>query len=67
MGQGRVRYRASNDKDSFDYPLTSVKKADTAESGKGFYLEIVGIKRYVFHASAAAEDLQIILHTLPKQ
>jgi serine/threonine-protein kinase len=67
VGQGRVQYRASNDKDSFDYPLTSVKKADTAESGKGFYLEIVGVKRYVFHASAAAEDLQIILHALPKQ
>jgi hypothetical protein len=67
VGQGRVEYRASIAKDSFDYPLTSVKKAGSADSGKGFYLEIAGAKRYVFHAPAAAEDLQIILHALPKQ
>jgi hypothetical protein len=67
VGQGRVQYRASSAKDSFDYPLTSVKKAASADSGKGFYLEIAGAKRYVFHASAAAEDLQILLNALPKQ
>jgi hypothetical protein len=66
VGQGRVQYQASSPKDSFDYPLTSVKKAGSADSGKGFYLEIAGAKRYVFHAPAAAEDLQIILNALPK-
>jgi len=34
---------------------------------RGFYLEIGGAKRYVFHAPAAAEDLQVILNALPKQ
>jgi hypothetical protein len=67
VGQGKVQYQASNAKDSFNYPLTSVKKAGAADSGKGFYLEIAGAKRYVFHAPAAAEDLQIILNAMPKQ
>jgi hypothetical protein len=67
VGEGRVQYRARSGNDSFDYPLTSVKKAGSADSGKGFYLEIAGAKRYVFHAPAAAEDLQIILHAMPKQ
>jgi len=67
VGEGRVQYRASSGNDSFDYPLTAVKKAGSAESGKGFYLEITGAKRYVFHAPAAAEDLQILQNALPKQ
>jgi hypothetical protein len=67
VGSGRVQYQASGGKDSFDYPLTAVKKAGPADSGKGFYLEITGAKRYVFHAPAAAEDLKILLNALPKQ
>jgi hypothetical protein len=67
VGQGRVQYQASNAKDSFDYPLTKVKKVGPADSGKGFYLEFTGAKRYVFHAPAAAEDLQIIQNAMPKQ
>jgi tetratricopeptide (TPR) repeat protein len=67
VGSGRVQYQASSGKDSFDYPLAAVKKAGSQDSGKGFYLEITGAKRYDFRAPAAAEDLQIILHALPKQ
>jgi len=67
VGQGRVRYQASNGKDSFDYPLSSVKKAGAAEIGKGFYLDIAGAKRYFFNAPAAADDLQVIMRALPKQ
>jgi hypothetical protein len=67
VGQGRVQYQARSGSDSFDYPLSSVKKAGAADSGKGFYLEIAGVKRYVFHTPAAAEDLQVVLSTMPKQ
>jgi serine/threonine-protein kinase len=67
VGQGRVQYQASSGKDSFDYPLAAVKKAGAADSGQGFYLEISRTKRYVFHAPAATEDLQILLNALPKQ
>jgi hypothetical protein len=67
VGSGRVQYQASGGKDSFDYPIAAVKKAGSADSGKGFYLEITGAKRYVFHAPAAAEDLQILQNALPKQ
>jgi hypothetical protein len=66
VGQGRVQYRANSGGDSFDWALTSIKKAEAVDSGKGFSLEIAGAKRYVFHAPAAAEDLQIILHAIPK-
>jgi tetratricopeptide (TPR) repeat protein len=66
VGSGRVQYIASTGKDSFDYPLTAVKKAGSAESGKGFYLEITGAKRYVFLAPTAAADLQIVQNALPK-
>jgi tetratricopeptide (TPR) repeat protein len=66
VGQGRVQFQASNSKDSFTYPVTQVKKVGSADSGKGFYLEIAGSKRYVFHAPAAAQDLQIIQNALPK-
>jgi serine/threonine-protein kinase len=65
VGQGRVQYQARSGNDSFDYPLTSIKKAGTADSGKGFYLEIAGAKRYVFHTPAAAEDLQVIQTIIP--
>ena len=67
VGLGRIQFIASAGKDSFDYPITAVKKAGSADSGKGFYLEITGAKRYVFHAPAAAEDLQIVQNALPKQ
>jgi serine/threonine-protein kinase len=67
VGQGRIQYQADSTKDSFDYPLASVKKAGPADFGKGFYLEITGAKRHVFHAPAAAEDLQIILNAMPKR
>jgi serine/threonine-protein kinase len=67
VGSGRIQYQASSGKDSFDHPLASVKKAGSADSGKGFYLEITGAKRYDFRAPAAAEDLQIILHVMPKR
>jgi len=60
VGEGRIQYQASSGNDSFDYSLTSVKKAGSADSGKGFYLEIAGARRYVFHAPGAAQDLQII-------
>jgi hypothetical protein len=60
VGQGRIHYQANGGNDSFDAPLTSVKKAGSADSGKGFYLEIAGGKRYVFHDPAATEDLQVI-------
>jgi hypothetical protein len=67
IGQGRIQYVATSSKDSFDYPLASVKKAGAADSGQGFYLEISGAKRYTFHAPNAAQDLQILLNALPKQ
>jgi hypothetical protein len=67
VGEGRIQYRASSGGDSFDYPLTAVKKAGAADSGKGFYLEITGAKRFTFHAPAAAQDLQIILNAMSKQ
>ena len=67
VGEGRIQYRASSGGDSFDYPTTAVKKAGAADSGKGFYLEITGAKRFTFHAPTAAQDLQIILNALPKQ
>jgi serine/threonine-protein kinase len=67
VGGGRVRYQTSSSKDSFDFPLTAVKKAGPADSGKGFYLEIAGAKRYVFLTPAAAEDLRLVLNVLPKQ
>ncbi len=60
VGEGRIQYRASSGNDSFDFPLSSVKRAGDAESGKGFYLEIAGAKRYVFHTATAKEDLQVI-------
>jgi len=67
VGSGRIQFQASSGKDSFDYPIAAVKKAGSADSGKGFYLEITGAKRYVFHAPAAAEDLQVLQNALPKQ
>jgi hypothetical protein len=67
VGQGRIQYRASSGGDSFDVPLTSVKRTGPADSGKGFFVEIAGAKRYTFHASAAAQDLQIIQNALPKK
>jgi len=67
VGSGRIQYIASSGKDSFDYPIAAVKKAGSADSGKGFYLEITGAKRYVFHAPAAEQDLQILQNALPKQ
>ena len=67
VGSGRIQYIASSGKDSFDYPITAVKKAGSADSGKGFYLEITGAKRYVFHAPAAEQDLQVLQNALPKQ
>jgi hypothetical protein len=66
VGQGKIQFQASNSKDSFNYPVAQVKKVGLADSGKGFYLEITGSKRYVFHAPAAAQDLQIIQSALPK-
>ena len=67
VGSGRIEYQASNEKDSFDYPLAAVKKAGSSESGRGFYLRISGAKRFVFLAPAAAEDLQILQNAMPKQ
>jgi serine/threonine-protein kinase len=67
VGQGRIQFRPSSGGDMFDYPLTAVKKAGPADSGKGFYLEITGHKRYTFHAPAAAQDLQIILNAMSKR
>jgi hypothetical protein len=76
VGQGRVQYKASSGNDSFDYPLGWIGKAGSADSGKGFYIDIKGVghrlsmgggKHYVFHAPAAAEDLQIVLNAMPKQ
>jgi serine/threonine-protein kinase len=66
VGEGRIQYRASSGGDSFDFPLTSVKKTGPADSGKGFFVEIAGAKRYTFHAPAAAQDLQIIQNALRK-
>ena len=66
VGDGTVQYHTGA-KDSFNYPLSLIKKAGSADSGKGFYLEIAGAKRYVFRAPAAAEDLRILLNALPKQ
>jgi serine/threonine-protein kinase len=67
VGEGRLQYRASSGNDSFDFPLTAVKKAGEAESGKGFYLDIAGAKRYVFHDPAAKEDLQVIEAALARK
>jgi len=76
VGQGKVQYQASSGNDSFDYPLSWVEKAGSADSGKGFYIDFAGVKHrlgigggkhYVFHTPAAAEDLQIILRAMPKR
>ena len=67
VGEGRIKYRASSGGDSFDYPIAAVKKAGAADSGKGFFLEITGAKRFTFHAPTAAQDLQVIQDALPKQ
>jgi serine/threonine-protein kinase len=66
VGSGRIQFQASNRSDSFDFPLTAVKKTGSVDSGKGFFLEIAGAKRYTFHATAAAADLQLIQAALPK-
>ena len=66
VGEGRIQYRASSGSDSFDHPLTAVKKTGSADSGKGFFVEITGAKRYTFHAADAATDLQIIQNALSK-
>ncbi len=66
VGEGRIQYRASSGSDSFDHPLTAVKKVGAADSGKGFFVEIAGAKRYTFHAADAATDLQIIQNALSK-
>jgi hypothetical protein len=66
VGEGRIQYRASSGSDSFDHPLTAVKKTGAADSGKGFFVEITGAKRYTFHAANAATDLQIIQNALSK-
>jgi serine/threonine protein kinase len=76
VGQGRVQYKTSDGNDSFDYPLSWLEEAGSAEGGKGFFLDFAGAKHrfgfgggkhYVFLAPAADADLQIIQHTLPKQ
>jgi hypothetical protein len=74
VGQGRIQYKASSGNDSFDFPLGWIEKAGSADSGKGFYLDITGVRRrrgggkhYVFHAPAAAADLQVVLNAMPKQ
>jgi len=66
VGEGKIEFQASNRTDSFNYPLTAVKRLGAADSGKGFFVEIAGAKRYTFHASDAANDLQIIQNTMPK-
>jgi len=66
VGEGKIQYRASSGSDSFDHPLTAVKKTGAADSGKGFFIEITGAKRYTFHAADAATDLQIIQNALSK-
>jgi len=75
VGQGRIQFKASSGNDSFDFPLGWIEKAGSADSGKGFYLDITGVtrrlrgsgKHYVFHTPAAAADLQIVLNAMPKQ
>ncbi len=77
VGQGRIQYRASSGGgESFSLPLAWVVKAGPVDSGKGFYLEMTGVKhhlgfgggkRYVFYTPAAEEDLQVILNALPKR
>jgi serine/threonine-protein kinase len=66
VGEGRIQFRASSGGDSFDHPLTAVKKTGAADFGKGFFVEITGAKRYTFHAADAATDLQIIQDALSK-
>jgi hypothetical protein len=66
VGEGRIQFRASSGSDSFDHPLTAVKKTGPADSGKGFFVEIAGAKRYTFHAADAATDLQIIQNAVSK-
>jgi serine/threonine-protein kinase len=66
VGDGKIVFQASNRTDSFNYPLTAVKRLGAAESGKGFFIEITGAKRYTFHAADAATDLQIIQNAMPR-
>src|SRR5271157_5810530 len=66
VGEGKIQYRASSGSDSFDHPLSAVKKVGAADGGKGFFVEITGAKRYTFHAADAAADLQIIQNALSK-
>jgi hypothetical protein len=66
VGEGKIVFQASNRTDSFNYALTAVKRLGSADSGKGFFVEITGAKRYTFHAPDAATDLQIIQNAMPK-
>jgi serine/threonine-protein kinase len=66
VGEGKIVFQASNRTDSFNYPLTAVKRLGAADSGRGFFVEITGAKRYTFHAPDAATDLQIIQNAMPK-
>jgi serine/threonine-protein kinase len=66
VGEGKIVFQASNRTDSFNYSLTAVKRLGWADSGKGFFVEITGAKRYTFHAPDAATDLQIIQNAMPK-
>jgi len=60
VGADRIKYVASGGNDSFDHPLSSVKKVSSEESGKAFSVDIAGAKHFVFRAAEAAEDLKII-------
>jgi len=66
VGDGKIQFQASSGNDSFNHPLTAVKKVGLADGAKGFFVEITGAKRYTFHAPDAATDLQIIQNALSK-
>jgi serine/threonine-protein kinase len=66
VGEGKIEFQASSGNDSFNQPLSAVKRTGTADGGKGFFVEIAGTKRYTFHAPDAATDLQVIENALSK-
>jgi len=66
VGDGKIQFQAGGGNDSFNHPLTAVKKVGAADGGKGFFVEIAGAKRYTFHSSDAASNLQVIQNAVSK-
>jgi len=66
-GRGRIQYRASSGNDSFDHPLSDIKQVGPADSGRSFYIEIKGARRFTFQSASPENDLKMIQTVLARQ